>query len=46
MEQKTVLIVEDDPNISDLVKIHLNDLGYKVDLAENGLTGLQKALEN
>lgn len=42
---KKVLIIEDDPNISDLIKIHLNDLGYKVDVAENGLLGLQKALE-
>jgi two-component system alkaline phosphatase synthesis response regulator PhoP len=45
-ENKNVLIVEDDPNIIDLVEIHLKDLGYHLDSANDGKTGLEKALEN
>ncbi len=41
---KKVLIIEDDPNIADLVEIHLNDLGYELDRAGDGPTGL-KAFE-
>lgn len=41
---KHVLIVEDDSNIADLVEIHLKDLGYEVDRAEDGKTGLRLAL--
>lgn len=45
-DRKNVLIVEDDPNIIDLVEIHLKDLGYNLDSANDGKTGLLKALEN
>ncbi len=41
---KKVLIIEDDPNIADLVEIHLRDLGYELDRAGDGKTGLQRAL--
>ena len=37
-----LLLVEDNPDISNLVKIFLNRAGYKVDLAENGEVALQK----
>jgi two-component system alkaline phosphatase synthesis response regulator PhoP len=43
---KTVLMIEDDPTIADVVEIHLNDLGYQLERAEDGITGLNKALEN
>ncbi len=43
---KTVLMIEDDPDIADVVEIHLNDLGYQLERAEDGITGLNKALEN
>ncbi len=43
-DQKKVLIIEDDPNIADLVEIHLKDLGYDLERAEDGDTGLEKAL--
>jgi DNA-binding response OmpR family regulator len=43
---KTILIIEDDRNIADLVEIHLNDLGYRLDRAENGIDGLRKFEEN
>ena len=42
MESKKVLIVEDDPNIADLVEIHLKDLGYHLEHAVDGPTGLEK----
>jgi DNA-binding response OmpR family regulator len=41
-----VLIVEDDPDIAEVVAMNLRDLGLQADLASAGTTGLQKALEN
>lgn len=35
-----VLVVEDDPKIARLVEMHLVDLGYAVDRADNGLAAL------
>jgi hypothetical protein len=29
--KKKILIIEDDPDIADLVEIHLRDLGYQLD---------------
>lgn len=43
-KNKRILIIEDDPNIIDLVEIHLRDLGYELDKASDGQEGLQKAL--
>ena len=40
----TILVIEDDPDIADLLGIHLSDLGYALDLAADGKTGLDKAL--
>lgn len=40
---KSVLIIEDDPNIADLVDIHLKDMGYGIDHASDGPAGLEKA---
>jgi two-component system, OmpR family, alkaline phosphatase synthesis response regulator PhoP len=45
MHSKTVLIIEDDPNIVELLKIHLHDLGCKVMAEPNGLKGLAFARE-
>jgi DNA-binding response OmpR family regulator len=42
--EKRVLIIEDDKDITDLVEIHLGDLGYKLDKAYNGETGLANSL--
>jgi two-component system alkaline phosphatase synthesis response regulator PhoP len=42
--EKKVLIIEDDKDITDLVAIHLRDLGYSVDKAFDGEKGLSKAL--
>ncbi len=41
---KKVLIVEDDPAIYNLLKIHLNDLDLKTDVADDGLVGFEKAM--
>ncbi|MEM6317944.1 MAG: response regulator transcription factor [Bacteroidota bacterium] len=43
---KKVLVVEDDPNIVDLLEIHLTDLDCQVDKALDGKTGLEKGLNN
>lgn len=43
---KKVLIVEDNHDIVDLLKIHLADLDCEVDVAYEGLEGEQKALQN
>ena len=39
-----ILIIEDDPNIIDVIEIHLTDLGYTLDRAADGASGLEKAL--
>lgn len=45
MDNKSVLIIEDDPNIVELLKIHLHDLGCKVAAESDGLKGLSAAKE-
>ena len=40
----TMLVIEDEPDIADLLGIHLSDLGYALDRAVDGKTGLDKAL--
>ncbi len=40
-----ILVIEDDRDISNLVKIHLSDLQYEVDQVYDGKEGLVKALE-
>ncbi|WP_028974223.1 response regulator transcription factor [Spirochaeta cellobiosiphila] len=46
MDNKTihVLIIEDDREISQLIGLHIKDLGYKAEYAYDGNTGLTKAL--
>ena len=39
-----ILIVEDDPDIADLLEIHIGDLGYELDREEEGEAGLNRAL--
>ena len=45
MEQKKVLIIEDEKSISDIVKFNLVKEGFEVDVAFDGPAGLSKALE-
>lgn len=43
MENKKILIVEDQEEISDLLKLHLSDLGAEVTIAEDGHVGMRLA---
>ena len=42
MEQR-ILVIEDQRDIADLVRMHIRDLGHQVELAHDGMEGLQKA---
>ncbi|ACF14692.1 two component transcriptional regulator, winged helix family [Chloroherpeton thalassium ATCC 35110] len=46
MLQKKVLIIEDDFDIANLVKINLSDIGCDCDIAGDGLSGIEYALSN
>lgn len=43
---KSILAIEDDPALLDLLKIHLGDINCQLDTAEDGLVGLEKILNN
>ena len=43
---KHILIIEDDPDIRELVGINVRDLGFELDSAADGLTGLDKVMKN
>ena len=42
----TILLVEDDENISELISLHLSNAGYQVSVEYDGSLGLQNALSN
>jgi DNA-binding response OmpR family regulator len=42
---ESVLLIEDEQDVADLLRYNLNRAGYLVSLADNGLTGLEKARE-
>jgi DNA-binding response OmpR family regulator len=44
MENRKILVVEDQKDIADLLNLHLGDLGAAVTLSADGHDGLQKAL--
>ena len=44
-ESTPILIVEDDPDLAKLLQINLGDLGYETEVAEDGQSGLEKALD-
>lgn len=44
--EKKVLFIEDDPDVANLVEIHLKDLGFIPDRAVDGVDGVNKALKN
>ena len=44
--QKRILIVDDDDEIRDLLEFDVSQSGYFVDVAKDGLEGLNKALNN
>ena len=41
--KQRILVVEDDPDISHLLEIHLRDNAYQVDVVNNGIDGLERA---
>jgi two-component system, OmpR family, alkaline phosphatase synthesis response regulator PhoP len=45
MNTRKILIIEDDPNITELLTIHLEDLGYQVVGEPNGMKGLSLVRE-
>jgi DNA-binding response OmpR family regulator len=42
---KKILVIEDNRDLADLLKLHLKDLSYEVDLAFDGIKGLSTAEE-
>ena len=40
---KRILVIEDEGDIAELIRLHLDDLGYFVAIARDGNTGLRKA---
>ncbi len=47
MQKKNkILIIEDDPHISELLEIHLGDLGYQLSQAADGVAGVEKFEED
>jgi DNA-binding response OmpR family regulator len=43
---KKVLVVEDDPNINELIQIHLKDLNYDIHVCNHGKRGFEEAKNN
>jgi len=41
-----VLLVEDDPEIANLLSLHMADMELQLEVATDGLSGLEKALQN
>jgi len=46
MESKRVLVIDDEENIRFMLQLTLEDEGYEVELAGNGLEGLEKIQQN
>ena len=42
----TILVIEDDPDIADLIRVNLTELGLTIQHADTGAKGLAYALEN
>lgn len=45
MEAKRILVIEDERRIADILRINLEAEGFQVITAENGVKGLEKALD-
>ena len=41
-----ILLVEDDPEIADLIRLHMADSGLRLEVASDGVSGLEKAIVN
>ena len=42
VSKKKILLIEDEPNVSELVKYRLEESNYEVDIAEDGYSALNK----
>ena len=40
---RRILVIEDDPGIADLVRLHLQEAGYQVEVAPDGGRGLERS---
>lgn len=45
MENRRILVIEDDPAIGRVLQLELEHEGYRVELATDGLSGLERALK-
>ena len=45
MESTKILLIDDEPDITELIKFHLDNKGYEVKIASNGLEGISIATE-
>jgi DNA-binding response OmpR family regulator len=43
MASTAILVVEDDPDLQDLLDLHLGDFGYRVDVVGDGREGIERA---
>ena len=43
--EQTILVVDDDPDIRDLIGFNLHQAGFKVETAQNGAIGVEKAIK-
>lgn len=43
-QKKRILVIEDDTDIARLLEIHLSDIAFEVDIATNGVDGLNRAM--
>jgi two-component system OmpR family response regulator len=43
--RKKILVIEDERDIAELIRLHLEDLNYKVSVARDGNTGLRRCSE-
>ena len=42
---KTILVVDDDADIRELIGFNLHQAGFNVETAENGVRGIEKAIK-
>ena len=43
--KQKILLIDDEPDITELIKFHLDNKGYEVKIASNGLEGISIATE-
>ena len=45
MNKNKILLVDDDPDIREIISFNLLKEGYNVEIAENGVQGVEKSLK-